>query len=150
MSHSTPAIVHSPIDVTAVLRAVESPAQGASVLFVGTVRDVNDGKAVSGMDYTAYEAMAEREIGLIVNEAEERFPRIIMRMVHRVGALEIGEPSVVVAVSHPHRDSAYAASRYAIEQLKKRVPIWKREHYEDGTREWVDPTGMKAEPQEAT
>jgi molybdopterin synthase catalytic subunit len=150
MTYSEVAIVHSPIDVSAVLRAVESPAQGASVLFVGTVRDLNDGKAVSGMDYTAYESMAEREIGSIVTEAEERFPGSIIRMVHRVGALEIGEPSVVIAVSHPHRTSAYAASQYAIEQLKRRVPIWKREHYVDGTREWVDPTGVKAEPQEAT
>jgi len=145
----TSAIVHEPIDVTAVIRSVGSPAQGAVVLFVGTVRDLNDGRPVTGMEYTAYESMALKEMLAIAAEAVDKHPGSILRMVHRLGALEIGEPSVVIATSHPHRDSAYAANRYAIEHLKKRVPIWKREHYEDGTREWVDPSGRKSEPQEA-
>jgi molybdopterin synthase catalytic subunit len=143
------AIVHDSIDLSAVMRSVESPAQGAVVLFIGTVRDLNDGRAVTGMEYTAYESMALKEMSAIAAEAAEQHPGSLVRMVHRLGALDIGEPSVVIATSHPHRDSAYAASRYAIEHLKKRVPIWKREHYEDGTREWVDPSGRKGEPQEA-
>ena len=144
----TVAIVHDLIDVDAIRRSVESAAQGATVLFVGTVRDVNDERAVTGMDYTAYDAMAEKEMAAIAHEATEKHPRTIIHMVHRLGYLEVGEPSVVIATSNPHRDAAYLANRYAIEQLKKRVPIWKREHYVDGTREWVDPTGAKGQPQE--
>ena len=135
------AVVTEPIDTTAVLREVESPAHGASILFVGTVRDVNDGKPVHGMDYTAYVAMAEREMAAIVREAAEKFSGSFVVIVHRIGDLAIGEASVAIATSHAHRDEAYSASRYAIEQLKARVPIWKREHYADGSREWVDPTG---------
>ncbi|HEY6220647.1 MAG TPA: molybdenum cofactor biosynthesis protein MoaE [Gemmatimonadaceae bacterium] len=144
----TVAIVHDLIDVDAIRRTVESAAQGATVLFVGTVRDLNDGRAVTGMDYTAYDAMAEKEMGAIAREATDKNPGTVIHMVHRLGYLEVGEPSVVIATSHPHRDAAYAANRYAIEQLKKRVPIWKREHYVDGTREWVDPSGAKGQPQE--
>jgi molybdopterin synthase catalytic subunit len=134
------AIVTEPIDTSAVLRDVESPAHGASILFVGTVRETNDGRQVSGMEYTAYTAMAEREMRSIVDEAANKFPGSFTLIVHRVGELAIGDASVAIATSHPHRSEAYAANRYAIEQLKTRVPIWKREHYIDGTREWVDPT----------
>ncbi|HET9424865.1 MAG TPA: molybdenum cofactor biosynthesis protein MoaE [Gemmatimonadaceae bacterium] len=134
------AIVTAPIDTAAVLREVESPAHGASILFVGTVREVNDGRPVQGMDYTAYVAMAEKEMAAIAREAAAKFPESAVVIVHRIGELAIGEASVAVATAHAHRDAAYGASRYAIEQLKKRVPIWKREHYADGTREWIDPT----------
>jgi molybdopterin synthase catalytic subunit len=137
---STVSIVTEPIDLAAVLREVGSPAHGASILFAGTVRDTNDGKNVSGMDYTAYIGMAEREMQSIVDEATREFPGSFVVIVHRIGELAIGEASVAIATSHAHRDQAYGASRYAIEQLKARVPIWKREHYVDGTREWVDPT----------
>ena len=135
------AVVTDPIDTAAVLREVESPAHGASILFVGTVREENDCKLVDGMDYTAYVGMAEREMTAIAREAAEKFSRSFVVIVHRIGELAIGEASVAVATSHAHRDEAYSASRYAIEQLKARVPIWKREHYIDGTRVWVDPTG---------
>jgi molybdopterin synthase catalytic subunit len=134
------AVITGPIDTGRLLAEVESPAHGASILFVGTVRDVNDGKSVQGMDYTAYVAMAEREMGAIAGEAAERFPGSFVVIVHRIGELAIGDASVAVATSNAHRDAAYAASRYAIEQLKARVPIWKREHYTDGSREWIDPT----------
>jgi molybdopterin synthase catalytic subunit len=142
------AVVTEPIDATAVLREVESPAHGASILFVGTVREVNDGKSVDGMDYTAYVGMAEREMTAIAREAAEKFSGTFVVIVHRIGELAIGEASVAVATSHAHRDEAYSASRYAIEQLKARVPIWKREHYVDGSREWVNaesrPTAAEA------
>ncbi len=134
------AVVTEPIDAAAVLREVESPGHGASILFIGTVREVNDGKRVAGMDYSAYVAMAEREMASIATEAAERFSGSFVVIVHRIGELAIGEASVAIATSHAHRDEAYSASRYAIEQLKTRVPIWKREHYTDGTREWIDPT----------
>ena len=138
------AIVTEPIDTAAILREVDSPAHGASILFVGTVREENDGRAVQGMDYSAYTAMAEREMAAIAGETAARFSGSFVVIVHRIGELAIGEASVAIATSHAHRDEAYGASRYAIEQLKARVPIWKREHYVDGTREWVDPT-RKAE-----
>jgi molybdopterin synthase catalytic subunit len=138
------AVVSQPIDTASVLAEVESPAHGAAILFVGNVREVNDGKPVSGMEYTSYSAMAEKEMAKIAREAEERFAGSIV-IVHRIGELAIGEASVAIATAHAHRDAAYQASRYVIEQLKARVPIWKREHYTDGTREWIDPTAKKSE-----
>jgi molybdopterin synthase catalytic subunit len=134
------AVVTEPIDVAQVLREVESPAHGAAILFVGNVREVNDGKPVSGMEYTAYVAMAEKEMGAIAREANAKFSGTFVVIVHRIGELAIGDASVAIATAHAHRDAAYQASRYVIEQLKQRVPIWKREHYSDGTREWIDPT----------
>jgi molybdopterin synthase catalytic subunit len=143
MTHRA-SLVTVPIDPAAVLREVESTAHGASILFVGTVRDVNDGKAVGGMDYSAYAAMAEQEMGAIADEATKKFSGTSVVIVHRTGELAIGDASVVIATSHAHRDEAYAASRYVIEELKARVPIWKREHYTDGTREWIDPTARES------
>lgn len=139
-------LVAGPIDSQALIAEVARTANGALVLFVGTVRDVNDGRPVSGMEYSAYESMAERELAEIARETSERFgtPDIVVE--HRLGELELGEASVAIAVAHPHRAQAYDASRYVIEQLKKRVPIWKLEHYEDGSREWVGADGAKRDP----
>jgi molybdopterin synthase catalytic subunit len=136
------AIVDRPIDPAALLAEVSNTANGAAVLFVGTVREVNDGRSVSGIDYAGYRAMADRELTAIVAEAGERFgtPQVVVE--HRLGTLGLGEASVAIAVGHPRRAAAYEASRYVIEELKRRVPIWKREHYADGTREWVDPTAL--------
>ena len=135
------AVVHRPIDVPTLLRRVGSPANGAVLLFLGAVRQVNEGRAVTGIDYAAYEAMASRELDAIVNEASARFDTSDIAVEHRLGTLAIEEVSVAIAVGHPHRGEAYDASRWVIEELKRRVPIWKREHYADGTREWVDPSG---------
>lgn len=139
------AIVLTPLDPSAVLAEVAGVANGASILFVGTVRDVNDGRAVSGIEYTTYETMAVRELEAIVAEAASRFGTTDVVVEHRVGRLGLGEASVVIAVAHPHRAQAYDASRSIIEELKRRVPIWKREEYVDGTRAWVDPTAIRAE-----
>jgi molybdopterin synthase catalytic subunit len=139
------ALVRRPIDPAALLAEVQRACNGASVLFVGTVRDVNDGRAVTGMEYTAYETMAERELGRIADEAARRFASDDLVVEHRVGSLEIGEVSVAIVAAHPHRARAFDAARYVIEELKRRVPIWKLEHYVDGTREWVDPTGKPAD-----
>jgi molybdopterin synthase catalytic subunit len=139
------AIVDTPIDVVTLLSRVVNHANGATLLFLGTVRDVNDGRDVTGMEYSAYRAMAERELTDIAREAAERFGSEDVAIEHRIGTLELGEASVAIAVAHPHRGPAYDASRYVIEELKKRVPIWKLEHYEDGTREWVNAgTGRQA------
>jgi molybdopterin synthase catalytic subunit len=134
------AVVTEAIDTAAILAEVGSPAHGAAILFVGMVREVNDGKPVDGMEYTAYVAMAEKEMGTIAREASEQFSGSFVVIVHRIGELAIGEASVAIATAHAHRDAAYQASRYVIEQLKQRVPVWKREHYTDGTREWIDPS----------
>ncbi|HET7372996.1 MAG TPA: molybdenum cofactor biosynthesis protein MoaE [Gemmatimonadaceae bacterium] len=138
------ALVDRAIDVTALVREVANTSNGATVLFIGTVRDVNDGRPVTGMEYSAYKSMAEREMHDIAREASERFGTPDVVVEHRLGALELGEASVAIVVAHPHRGGAYEASRYVIEQLKRRVPIWKLEHYVDGTREWVDPTRQAA------
>jgi molybdopterin synthase catalytic subunit len=134
------ALTTEAIDTAAVLREVERPAHGAAILFVGTVREVNDGRPVDGIEYTAYTAMAEKEMAAIAKEANEKFSGSFVVIVHRIGELDLGDASVAIATGSAHRDAAYQASRYVIEQLKARVPIWKREHYTDGTREWIDPT----------
>lgn len=134
------AIVRRPLDPTTLLDEVASRSNGASVLFVGTVRDVNDGRAVLGIEYAAYETMAARELDTIVREAALRFGTDDVVVEHRLGELALGDASVAIAVAHVHRGAAYDCSRFVIEELKRRVPIWKREQYVDGTREWVDPT----------
>src|SRR5688500_3061371 len=139
------AIVRTPLDPTSLLAEVASVGNGASILFVGTVRDVNDGRAVSGIEYAAYESMAMRELESIVSEAAARFDVSDIVVEHRIGQLGLGDASVVIAAAHAHRAQAYDASRFVIEEIKRRVPIWKREEYVDGTREWVDPTVQRAE-----
>jgi len=138
-------LVRTPLDPAALLAEVATVGNGASIVFVGTVRDVNEGRAVSGIEYTAYAAMAVRELEAIASEAVLRFGTDDVVVEHRIGRLALGEASVVIAVAHPHRAEAYEASRFIIEELKRRVPIWKREEYVDGTREWVDPTVVRAE-----
>ena len=138
------AIVDRPIDAAALLGEVASVASGATSLFLGTVRDVNDGRAVTGMEYTAYGAMAARELSKIVSEAAAQFAGAAIVVEHRIGELALGEVSVAIAASHAHRGHALDATRFVIEELKRRVPIWKREHYVDGTREWVDPTRVRS------
>ena len=134
------AIVDHPLDPAALLAEVADTASGASTLFVGTVRRTNVGRAVTGIDYSAYGAMAEKELAAIVAEAVAEFGTERIVVEHRIGTLALGEASIIIAVSHERRAAAMDAQRFLIEEIKKRVPIWKREHYTDGTREWVDPT----------
>ena len=134
------AIVEHTLDSAALLAEVSSTASGASTLFVGTVRRVNEGKDVTGIDYSAYGPMAETELAMIAGEAAARFGTSRIAVEHRVGTLTLGEASIVIAVSHARRAAAMDAQRFLIEEIKKRVPIWKREHYTDGSREWVDPS----------
>jgi molybdopterin synthase catalytic subunit len=130
-------VTEGPIDPARMLGGALSPADGAALLFWGVVRQENDGRPVSQLEYSAYAPMAEREMLRIADEARERFGTGAIHVVHRVGRLEIGEASVAIAVASPHRAEAYEASRYVIEQLKQRVPVWKREGYVDGDTEWV-------------
>lgn len=138
------AIVDHPIDSGTLVREVGHARNGATLVFLGTVRDVNDGRAVTGIEYSAYRSMAEREMAEIVSEACRQFGTEDIVVEHRLGVLELGEASVGIAVAHARRGQAYDASRFIIEELKKRVPIWKLEHYVDGTREWVNAGGVDA------
>ncbi|MBI3014007.1 MAG: molybdenum cofactor biosynthesis protein MoaE [Candidatus Tectomicrobia bacterium] len=125
----------SPADVEA---WVKEPGAGAVVYFDGIVRDHSEGKKVKFLEYEAYEAMAEEKLRDIGEEIHRRWPVSKVAILHRVGHLEVGESSVIIAVSSPHRDHAFAACRFAIEQIKILVPIWKREHWEEGGRHWVN------------
>jgi molybdopterin synthase catalytic subunit len=138
-------LVDRPIDPASLIAEVSRDDRGAVSLFVGTVRDTNDGKAVDGIDYESYAAMAEVELALIVAEAKERFGVAALVVEHRIGKLGLGEASVGIAAAHAHRGPALDSVRYVIEEIKKRVPIWKLEHYTDGTRGWVDPTSSAPE-----
>lgn len=140
---ATGRLTHSTIDAGALIGQVSGREHGAIILFLGVVRDVNDGRGVTGIEYSAYEGMAAAELHTIALEATLTFPGSCVAIEHRLGALALEEASVGIAVAHAHRDEAYAVSRWVIEELKRRVPIWKREHYVDGTREWVDPSGAK-------
>jgi molybdopterin synthase catalytic subunit len=141
------ALTDQRIDTAGLVAEVSREANGATLLFIGTVRDINDGRSVTGIEYSAYRSMAEREMADIVREASDKFATPDIVVEHRLGELAIGDASVAIAVAHPRRGAAYDASRYVIEQLKKRVPIWKLEHYLDGTREWVNASGQHvAEP----
>ena len=112
-------------------------------MFVGTVRAENDGRPVTGIEYSAYREMAEREMTSILTEAEERFAISRAVIEHRVGELSVGDASIAVLVAHPHRGPALDALRYIVEETKARATIWKIEHYTDGTREWVGAGGEK-------
>lgn len=137
MSGVRVAIVEHRLDPAAMLAEVASHEAGASTMFVGTVRRVNEGREVTGIDYSAYREMAEREMAAIALEARERFGDARIAMEHRIGTLALGEASIVIAVAHARRAPAMDAQRFLIEEVKQRVPVWKREHYADGAREWV-------------
>ncbi len=121
---------------------------GAVLLFLGTVRDRNRGRAVEGIEYEAYREMGEEVLEAIAEEVAERFGTDRTRIHHRVGRLGVGEVSTLIAVGAPHRDEAYRASRYIIEELKRRLPVWKKELYLDGRQEWApghEPGALSAE-----
>jgi molybdopterin synthase catalytic subunit len=139
------AIVRGAIDVAALLAEVESTANGATILFLGYVREMNDGRAVTGIEYSAYGEMAERELAAIASECAEQFGIAHLVAEHRLGALELGDVSIAIVAAHPHRAEAYEASRFVIEEVKRRLPIWKREGYTDGASEWVNAGGVAHE-----
>lgn len=134
-----PFLTEGPIEVTEVLEQVRSADRGGVTSFVGTVRNHHGGRKVRRLEYQAYGPMAEAECERIVVETEQRWP-VAVALRHRVGRLEVGDAAVAVAVAGAHRDEAFAACRHVIEEVKRRVPIWKRETYLDGSEEWVDPT----------
>lgn len=131
-------ITIDPIDPSAIVERVGTPEDGAVALFVGTVRNRNEGRPVGGMEYEGYAEMAREQLAAIVSEAAARAGSDRIAAVHRLGELAIGEVSVAIAVSTPHRAEAFEAARYVIEEIKKRLPVWKRERYLDGEAEWLE------------
>lgn len=127
------------IDYAAVTEQVRSRAAGAVILFLGTVREMTDGQRTIALDYEAYPKMAEAKLAELEAEARSRWPVIEIAIVHRLGRLALGEVSVAVAVSTPHRAQAFEAGQHLIDRLKVVVPIWKKENWSDGTTEWVHP-----------
>jgi molybdopterin synthase catalytic subunit len=121
-----------PIDLNELVRYVTDAEAGAIATFIGTTRNNNEGRNVIALDYEAYPEMAEKELARIGAEAAGKWQIRRMAIVHRLGPVQIGEASVIIAVSSAHREAAFAASRFAIEEIKKTVPIWKKEVFEGG------------------
>ncbi len=129
-------ITDQPISLEEVVRKVIRPEAGAVTTFIGTVREFTNGKRTLFLQYEAYVPMAEKMLAQIGEEISKRWPEAKVAITHRIGKLAISDVAVVIAVSTPHRKDAYEANQYAIERIKQIVPIWKKEHWEDGT-EWV-------------
>lgn len=139
------AVTSEPLDLQALTHELihDGSGDGAITTFVGLVRDHNQGRRVRFLEYEAYEPLAVRALALIVEEAQTAWPDARLAIRHRIGRLDIGEASIVIAVMSPHRPDAFAACRYAIERVKQIVPIWKREHFEGG-EVWLE--GATADP----
>jgi len=130
---------HDPIDSSEVLASVQSPESGAVVLFLGTTREFTAGRQTESLDYESYGEMALRKLEELEQQARQRWSLTEVTIVHRLGHLGIGEASVAIAVSAPHRKDAFTAGQWLIDTLKEIVPIWKKENWADGSSEWVHP-----------
>ena len=137
MSHLT----KSPISLDTLLAQVSAPERGGACVFVGTVRNAPEDGGVTAIEYAAYEEMADLELERIVHEARGRWPGAGVAVVHRLGRIPLGEASVAIAVATPHRADAFAACRFVIEEIKQRLPVWKKEYRCDGSTTWVEPPG---------
>src|SRR5258705_10008836 len=137
-------LTDKPIDTAAILAQAASHDAGAVVLFLGTTREFTQGRRTVSLDYECYPEMAEKKLAELEAEVRRRWPLVGCEIVHRLGHLELGEASIAIAVSSPHRADAFAAGQGLIDTIKEVVPIWKRENLADGTTEWVHP-GMNDE-----
>jgi molybdopterin synthase catalytic subunit len=135
-------LTEQPIELAPLIAAVQSPTRGGVAMFLGIVRNHQAGREVRRLHYSAYGPMAEAECARIVAEAQGTWA-VAVSLTHRVGGLEIGDTAVAVIAAAAHRDPAFAACRYVIEQVKRRVPIWKQEFYADGSVGWVEPAGAE-------
>ncbi len=133
------ALTHDPIDYHALTESVRRPGCGAICLFLGTVRDLTGDEVTAFLEYEAYPPMAEKKLAEIEAEVRRRWPIGDIALVHRLGKLGVGEISVAVAVSSPHRVESFEAGRFAIDTLKQVVPIWKKDVTPDGSTAWSDP-----------
>ena len=131
-----PYLTDEVIDAAVLVKSVMRPSDGAYVLFEGAVRNHHEGRAVESIVYEAYRPMAEKEIAAIVQALQTEFPSVAIDIRHRLGFLRVGESSIAIVVSAPHRAEAFEACRAAIDRIKQRVPIWKKERGPDG-EEWV-------------
>ena len=134
-------ITSNVVSLQSISAMVKNNGIGARSLFEGTVRNTNDGHEVKKLEYECYESLAIKEGNQILDEAIKKFDLIDAFCIHRVGTLEIGETAVVVAVTSGHRDQSFKGCRYIIDEVKVRVPIWKKEHYADGETEWLKGAG---------
>jgi molybdopterin synthase catalytic subunit len=132
-------LTHSPIDPSAILAQVASNDAGAVVLFLGTTREFTKGRQTASLDYECYPQMAETKLAELEVQAREKWPLVHVSIVHRLGRLGLGEASIAIAVSSPHRQAAFEAGKWLIDTIKEDVPIWKQENWADGTSEWVHP-----------
>ena len=139
-------LTHRSINVAALLEQVARPGNGGICTFHGIVRDNIDGRAVTKLEYESYEPMALQELSRITQQVKDRWGSLDVEIEHRIGELQIGEASVVIAVGAPHRAEAFEACRFIIDALKTTVPIWKKEFYEDGAV-WIEPS--RARPPDA-
>ena len=142
-------LTEEPIRLDPLIDQVRAPDRGGIAIFLGLVRDHHQGRSVLGLDYSAYGPMAEQMTQQIVAEATGGNAQVAVVVQHRIGALAIGETAVAVVAAAAHRGEAFDACRYVIEELKKRVPVWKKEMFSDGTVEWVDPTASRVESHES-
>jgi molybdopterin synthase catalytic subunit len=129
-------VLETPLDSAQAIAAVSAPDAGGIDVFLGVVRDHNDGRAVTRLEYHAYVSMAEKEMQRIAEEIAAEIPGVRLAALHRIGSLSVGDLAVVCAASAPHRGEAFAACRALIDRIKHRVPVWKREHGPDGPY-WV-------------
>jgi len=132
-------LTRHPLSIADLLAEVQSSERGGTCVFLGTVRNDAD---ITSIDYSAYEAMADEEIERILAETHERWPEGRVTLQHRLGLIPAGDASIAIAAAAPHREQAFASCRYVIEEVKKRLPIWKKELHADGTATWVDPSGQ--------
>ncbi len=139
-------IIDTPIDAQSVLDSVQSDLCGANLLFCGTTRRLTDGKETQRLEYEAYREMAMPEIEALCQRAKSQWSVEKISVVHRVGLVAVGETSIAIAVSAPHRKAAFSAGQWLLDELKKVVPIWKKEEWTDGSTEWIHPpTGITAD-----
>jgi len=132
-------LTHQPIDSTPLLEHAQSPQAGAVLLFLGVTRQHTHGRETTELHYDAYEEMALKELATLETEAQNRWDLAACLIVHRLGCVPLGEASVAIVTASAHRKAAFAAGEWLIDTLKERVPIWKQEHWADGTTDWVHP-----------
>jgi len=134
-------LTRSPISLDVLLADVSAPERGGTCVFLGTVRSGPEEQGVTAIEYSAYEAMVEAEFGRLLADAGARWPEARIAVRHRLGVIPSGEASIAIAAAAPHRAEAFEACRFVIEEVKRRIPVWKKELRVDGTETWVDPSG---------
>ncbi|HET7379134.1 MAG TPA: molybdenum cofactor biosynthesis protein MoaE, partial [Gaiellales bacterium] len=142
MTHLT----RSPISLDALLAEVASPERGGTCVFLGTVRSGPEERGVTAIEYSAYDEMVEAEFTRLLDDARGRWPEARIAVQHRLGSIPSGDASIAIAAAAPHRAAAFDACRFVIEEVKRRIPVWKKELRLDGSEVWVDPDGRPASP----